>query len=154
MLKDEIIERRLKAKKLKEKEERRMKNFKREIKTDQIKKQKQMEDVVMNEKKRTANYIAIEEKNKIELKKLADKNEKARQIERRKKELEIEREVKQKNASSVQALTRHYQNQIGLIKNQLDSVRFENYIVETAQKEQISKMKQDIREKYKAAKVY
>lgn len=37
MLKDELVERRIKTKKLKEKEERRLKNFKKEMKIDQIK---------------------------------------------------------------------------------------------------------------------
>ena len=37
MLKDELIERRIKTKKLKEKEDRRLKNFKKEIKIEQIK---------------------------------------------------------------------------------------------------------------------
>ena len=57
--------------------------------------------------------------------------------------------LEKNNASSLEALTKHYQNQIELVKKQLDDVRFENYIAETAQKEQISKMKQDIRDKYK-----
>jgi uncharacterized protein (DUF3084 family) len=149
MLKDELVERRLKAKKIKEKEERRLKNFKREMKIDQIKKTKRIEKVVMNEKKRVSNIKAIEEKNEIKLKKLAEKHEKLRQVDRRKKELEVEREVKDKNVTSVQALTKHYHNQIELIKNQLGDLKFENYIAETAQKGQISQMKQEIRDRYK-----
>lgn len=109
-----------------------------------------MEEVIMNEKKRISNIKAIEEKNDIQLRKLAAKHEKARQIERRKEQVEIERKVKNNNASSIQALTKHYQNQIELVKNQLDDLKFENYIAETAQKDQISKMKQEVREKYKA----
>jgi hypothetical protein len=150
MLKDELVERRLLAKKSKAKEERRFKNFQREMKIEQIKKKKQLEEVIMNEKKRTVNIKAIEEKNEITLKKLAEKNEKARQIERRKKEMQVERDVKEKTLSSVQALTKHYQNQIELVKKQLDDIKFENYIAETAQKEQISKMKQEIRDRYRS----
>lgn len=63
MIKDEIVERRLKAKKLEEKERRRMKNFKKEVKIERIKKQKQIEDVMMNEIKREANIKAQEERN-------------------------------------------------------------------------------------------
>ena len=37
MLKDELVERRIKTKKLKEKEDRRLKNFKKEMKIEQIK---------------------------------------------------------------------------------------------------------------------
>lgn len=150
MLKDELVDRRLQARKMKEKEKRRLKNFKREMKIEQIKKRKQMEDMIMNEKKRVTNIKAMEESNQAKLKKLADKHEKERQVERRKKEAQIEREVRDKNASSVQALTKHYQNQIELIRGQLDSLKFENYIAETAQREQISKMKQEVRDRYKA----
>lgn len=154
MLKDELVERRLQAKKMKEKEERRLKNFKREMKIEQIKKKKQIEKVVMNEKKRTLKIKAIEETNEIKLKKLAEKHEKARQVEKRKKELEVEREVRHNQVSSVQALTKHYHNQIELIKNQLGDLKFENYIAETAQKGQISQMKQEIRDRYKNVTAY
>lgn len=99
--------------------------------------------------KRTYNVKAAEERNQMELKKLAEKNEKARQLEQRKMELEIERQVKQQSASSAQALSTHYQNQIELVRRQLESVKFENYIAETAQKEQISKMRQDMGSKIK-----
>lgn len=155
MLRDELAERRIQAKKMREKEKRRLKNFKTEMKIEQIKKRKQMEEVVQNERKRAFNVKVIEEKNQMQLKKVAEKHEKARQIDRRKKEMEVEREVKDKNASAVQALTKHYQNQIELIRNQLNDLKFENYIAETAQKEQISKMKQDMRDKYRdMAQVY
>jgi len=149
MLKDELVERRLQSKKIHEKEKRRLKNFKTEMKIEQIKKRKQIEEVISNEKKRTFNVQAVEEKNEIQLKKLAEKHEKSRQVERRKKQLEVEREVKNNNVSSVQALTMHYQNQIELIKNQLNDIKFENYVAETAQKEQLSKMRQEVKEEYK-----
>mmetsp|Transcript_26554 Transcript_26554/g.23466 ORF Transcript_26554/g.23466 Transcript_26554/m.23466 type:complete len:170 (-) Transcript_26554:26-535(-) len=149
MLKEELVEKRLQAKKIKEKEKRRLKNFKREMKIEQIKKRKQMEEVVINEKRRVANIRAMEEKNDMRLKKIAEKHEKSRQIERRRNELEIERDVKENNASSVQAITKHYHNQIELVKQQLDDVKFENYIAETAQKEQISKIKQEVRDRHR-----
>lgn len=138
-----------KLNKMREKEKRRLKNFEKEMKIEHIKKRKQVEEVIMNEKKRVTNIKEVEEKHEMQLKKVAEKHEKARQIERRKKELEVERDVKSKNASSVQALTKHYQNQIELVRNQLDDLKFENYIAETAQKEQISKMKQEVRDRYK-----
>ena len=108
-----------------------------------------MEEVAMNERKRVANIKAVEEKNDMKIRKLAEKHEKSRQIERRKEQQKVEREIKQKNISSIQALTKHYQNQIELVRNQLDDIKFENYIVETAQREQISKAKQEVRDKYR-----
>jgi hypothetical protein len=149
MLKEELVERRIQAKKLREKEKLRLKNFKTEMKIEQIKKRKQMEEVIQNERKRSFNVKVVEEKNHMQLKKVAEKHEVARQIDRRRKEMEVEREVKDKNASAIQALTKHYQNQIELVRNQLNDLKFENYIAETAQKEQISKMKQDVRDKYR-----
>lgn len=108
----------------------------------------------MNEKKRVYNIKATEEKNEQHIKKLAVKSEIKKKVEERKDKLENDKKARDQNVSSVQALTKHYQNQIEFLKNQLDEIKLENYIADTAQKEQLSKMKQEMKGTIKKCGVY
>ena len=119
-----------------------------------LNKRKQIEKVVMNEKKRVYNIKATEEKNELHIKKLAVKSEIKKKVEERKDKLENDKKARDQNVSSVQALTKHYQNQIEFLRNQLDEIKLENYIADTAQKDQLSKMKQEMKGTIKKCGVY